>query len=90
MQIKRLEAMLEQTQFVREARSVRLNAEGEMLLGYSRRILKLNAEAVSKFLAPTLEGREDGDAFLRPPASHFGKTWMYMAKNRSERSERSE
>ncbi len=57
MQIKRLEAMLEKKLFVREARSVRLNAEGEMLLGYSRRLLKLNAEAVSKFLAPTLEGR---------------------------------
>lgn len=57
MQIKRLEETLEQTLFVREARSVRLNAEGEMLLGYSRRLLKLNAEAVSKFLAPTLEGR---------------------------------
>jgi DNA-binding transcriptional LysR family regulator len=57
MQIKRLESMLEQTLFIREARSVRLNAEGEMLLSYSRRLLKLNAEAVSKFLAPTLEGR---------------------------------
>ena len=57
MQIKRLEETLGQKLFVREARSVRLTAEGEMLLGYSRRLLKLNAEAVSKFLAPTLEGR---------------------------------
>ncbi|WP_447044627.1 LysR substrate-binding domain-containing protein [Vreelandella sp. H-I2] len=57
MQIKRLEETLGQTLFVREARYVRLTAEGEMLLGYGRRLLKLNAEAVTQFLAPTLEGR---------------------------------
>lgn len=57
MQIKRLEETLAQKLFVREARSVRLTAEGEMLLGDSRRLLKLNAETVAKFLAPTLEGR---------------------------------
>jgi DNA-binding transcriptional LysR family regulator len=57
MQIKRLEEILGQTLFVREARHVRLTAEGEVLLGYGRRLLKLNAEAVNQFLAPTLEGR---------------------------------
>lgn len=57
MQIKRLEETLGQTLFVREARHVRLTAEGEVLLGYGRRLLKLNAEAVNQFLAPTLEGR---------------------------------
>lgn len=57
MQIKRLEETLGQTLFVREARYVRLTAEGEMLLGYGRRLLKLNAEAVTQFLAPTIEGR---------------------------------
>ncbi len=57
MQIKRLEETLGQTLFVREARHVRLTAEGEVLLGYGRRLLKLNAEAVTQFLAPTLEGR---------------------------------
>lgn len=57
MQIKRLEEMLGQTLFVREARQVRLTAEGEMLLGYGRRLLKLNEEAVTQFLAPSLEGR---------------------------------
>lgn len=57
MQIKRLEETLGQTLFVREARRVRLTPEGEVLLGYGRRLLRLNEEAVSRFLAPSLEGR---------------------------------
>ncbi|HDZ46622.1 hypothetical protein LCGC14_0159910 [marine sediment metagenome] len=57
MQIKRLEEILGQAMFIREARHVRLTAEGEVLLGYGRRLLKLNAEAVTQFLAPTIEGR---------------------------------
>ena len=57
MQIKRLEETLGQPLFVREARQVRLTPEGEMLLGYGRRLLKLNEEAVTQFLAPALEGR---------------------------------
>ena len=57
MQIKRLEETLGRNLFVREARRVRLTPEGEMLLGYARRLLKLNEEAVSQFLAPALVGR---------------------------------
>ncbi|QTF93499.1 LysR substrate-binding domain-containing protein [Halomonas sp. BM-2019] len=57
MQIKRLEETLGQALFVREARRVRLTPEGEVLLGYGRRLLKLNEEAVTQFLAPSLEGR---------------------------------
>ncbi|MDN3517586.1 LysR family transcriptional regulator [Aquisalimonas lutea] len=57
MQIKRLEETLGQPLFVREARRVRLTPEGEMLLGYGRRLLQLNEEAVTQFLAPSLEGR---------------------------------
>ncbi|MDT8894356.1 LysR substrate-binding domain-containing protein [Halomonas sp. I1] len=56
MQIKRLEGTLGQALFVREARHVRLTPEGEMLLGYSRRLLRLNEEAVTQFLTPSLEG----------------------------------
>ncbi|MFC3286175.1 LysR family transcriptional regulator [Litchfieldella rifensis] len=56
MQIKRLEETLGQPLFVREARQVRLTPEGEVLLGYGRRLLKLNEEAVTQFLAPSLEG----------------------------------
>lgn len=57
MQIKRLEEILGHALFVREARRVRLTPEGEVLLGYGRRLLKLNEEAVTQFLAPSLEGR---------------------------------
>lgn len=57
MQIKRLEETLGRPLFVREARQVRLTPEGEMLLGYARRLLKLNEEAVSHFLVPALAGR---------------------------------
>ena len=56
MQIKRLEETLGQSLFIREARRVSLTPEGEVLLGYGRRLLKLNEEAVSRFLAPSLEG----------------------------------
>lgn len=56
MQIKRLEETLGKSLFLREARQVRLTAEGEVLLSYSRRLLRLNEEAVSQFVAPTIEG----------------------------------
>ncbi|MCP1677128.1 DNA-binding transcriptional LysR family regulator [Natronocella acetinitrilica] len=56
MQIKRLEETLGQPLFLREPRLVRLTAEGEALLGYARRLLKLNEEAVTQFLAPPLAG----------------------------------
>lgn len=56
MQIKRMEDTLGTPLFVREPRQVRLTAAGENLLSYSRRMLKLNDEAVSQFLAPALEG----------------------------------
>ncbi|MFL1466619.1 LysR substrate-binding domain-containing protein [Marinobacter sp. DUT-3] len=57
MQIKRLEEILGHVLFVREARHVRLTPEGEVLLGYGRRLLRLNEEAIQQFLTPTLEGR---------------------------------
>ncbi|OEC33500.1 DNA-binding transcriptional regulator, LysR family [Pseudomonas cuatrocienegasensis] len=57
LQIKRLEEILGQRLFRREARRVELTAEGELLLGYARRLLRLNEEAVAHFLAPTLTGK---------------------------------
>jgi len=57
MQIKRLEESLGRSLFVREARQVRLTSAGETLLGYARRLLKLNEEAVAQFRPPTLQGR---------------------------------
>ncbi|MCI0918271.1 LysR family transcriptional regulator [Pseudomonas stutzeri] len=57
MQIKRLETMLDCALFVREARRITLTDEGERLLGYARRLLKLNEETVSAFISPRLNGR---------------------------------
>ncbi|MDX1755711.1 MAG: LysR family transcriptional regulator [Marinobacter sp.] len=56
MQIKRLEETLGQSLFVRETRKVRLTPEGEVLLSFGRRLLKLNEEAVAQFLTPPVEG----------------------------------
>ena len=57
MQIKRLEETVGKSLFFRDARHVSLTAEGEVLLSYGRRLLKLNEEAMQQFLSPTLEGR---------------------------------
>src|SRR5699024_4660989 len=56
MQIKRLEATLNEKLLLREARRVVPTPEGELLLSYARRLLRLNEEAVARFLAPSLEG----------------------------------
>ncbi|WP_409523901.1 LysR family transcriptional regulator [Nitrincola sp. MINF-07-Sa-05] len=56
MQIKRLEETLGKTLFLREARQVSLTPDGEVLLSYGRRLLKLNEEAVTQFLSPSLAG----------------------------------
>ncbi len=57
MQIKQLEQNLGKTLFIREPRQVTLTTEGEVLLDYSRRLLRLNEEAVQHFIAPSLEGK---------------------------------
>ena len=56
MQIKKLEEQLGVAVFDRDARSVSLTSDGEILLSYARRLLALNREAVSKFVAPTVTG----------------------------------
>ncbi|MBN9233751.1 MULTISPECIES: LysR substrate-binding domain-containing protein [Phyllobacteriaceae] len=56
MQIKKLEDVLGRSVFARDARSVALTTDGEMLLGYARRLLAINREAVSKFIVPDIVG----------------------------------
>ena len=56
MQIKKLEDILGRSVFLRDARSVALTTDGEMLLGYARRMLAINREAVSKFIIPDITG----------------------------------
>lgn len=57
MQIKRLEETLGRSLFNREAKRANLTPDGEVLLGYARRMLKLNEETVSHFLTPALAGK---------------------------------
>lgn len=56
MQIKKLEEQLGATLFRRDARSVSLTENGEMLLAYARQILSLSNEAVSRFRFPEMSG----------------------------------
>jgi len=56
MQIKKLEEVLNCSLFMRDARSVTLTQEGELLLGYARRILMMNNEVLSKLLVPEMNG----------------------------------
>lgn len=56
MQMKRLEESLGVTLLDRSARTVALTAAGEQLLGYSRKMLALNDEAVSRLTDPIYEG----------------------------------
>lgn len=81
MQIKKLETMLGVAVFAREGCVVRLTPEGEALLGYARRILMLNEEAVSLFVSPSVEGEvrfgapaDFGTRFLPNILSRFARS----------------
>lgn len=57
MQMKRLEEdVIQRPLFSREGRHVHLTAEGEMLLGYARRILRLQGEALNSLRTPDMVG----------------------------------
>ncbi|MEF2553621.1 LysR substrate-binding domain-containing protein [Aurantimonas sp. A2-1-M11] len=56
LQVKKLEDMVGRELFRRDARSVSLTTDGEIFLGYARRLLKLNDEAFSRFLSICCEG----------------------------------
>ena len=57
MQIKRLEETVGTPLFERNGRSSALTAEGEMLVPYARRMLRLHEEAVAAMLKPEMVGR---------------------------------
>ncbi|WPO98811.1 LysR family transcriptional regulator [Pseudomonas sp. HR96] len=57
MQMKRLEEdILQRRLFERDGRQVRLTAEGQILLGYARRILKLHSEVFTTLREPHMVG----------------------------------
>jgi DNA-binding transcriptional LysR family regulator len=57
MQMKRLEERLERPIFARDGRASKLTDDGERLLDYARRIIKLNVEALAAFSDAELSGR---------------------------------
>lgn len=57
MQMKRLEEQIGRPIFAKEGRGVKLNEDGERLLDYARRIVRLNGECVASFSDAVLSGR---------------------------------
>ena len=57
MQLKRLEAALDQQLVARQGRGIGLTREGEQLLGYGRRMVRLNDEAWDRMMHAEFQGR---------------------------------
>ena len=57
MQMKRLEERLERPIFARDGRASKLTEDGQRLLDYARRIVKLNMETIAAFSDAELSGR---------------------------------
>ncbi|WP_024278543.1 LysR substrate-binding domain-containing protein [Xanthobacter sp. 126] len=81
MQMKRLEERVDRPIFVRDGRASRLTEDGERLLDYARRIVKLNMEAVSSFADAELSGRvclgvpdDYADRYLPDIMARFSRT----------------
>lgn len=86
MQIKKLEEILGRPVFKRDARSVSLTNDGTVLIGYAKRLLSLNREAVSKFVAPDISGvvrlgapDDVGERILPAVLKRFAKTHPSIA-----------
>jgi len=56
MQVKRLEETVGRRLFARDGRTSRLTADGEFLLDYARRIVRMSDEAIAQFTAPEQPG----------------------------------
>src|SRR5205807_3122177 len=57
MQMKRLEDRLSRPIFARDGRASKLTEDGQRLLDYARRIIKLNVEVLAAFSDDELTGR---------------------------------
>ena len=57
MQVKRLEEAVGRRVVERSSRALALTQDGEILLGYARRMLALNDESMQRLARPPLEGR---------------------------------
>ncbi len=94
MQIKRLEELVGSPLFQREGRKMLLTAEGQNLLWYARRIIKLHDEAVAAMRQPELTGRvrlgapdDYAERLLPLLLSRFGETHPHVQVEVSCRSD---
>jgi len=81
MQMRRLEERLGKALFEKEGRSNRLTEEGERLLTYARRLLRLNRETLAAFDDASLEGSirigtpdDYADRFLPEIVARFARS----------------
>lgn len=81
MQMRRLEERIGRPIFARDGRASRLTGDGERLLAYARRLLRLNDETVSAFDEDELSGRirlgtpdDYADRFLPEILARFSRS----------------
>ncbi|MBO9097365.1 MULTISPECIES: LysR substrate-binding domain-containing protein [unclassified Rhizobium] len=81
MQMRRLEERVGKQLFIKDGRGNRLTAEGEKLLDYARRIIRLNNEAIAAFDDNRLEGTlrigtpdDYADRYMPEIIGRFAKT----------------
>jgi DNA-binding transcriptional LysR family regulator len=86
MQVKKLEDLLGVSVFTRDSRSVALTAEGELLVGYARRILALSNEMMARFVMPDVQGTvrlgaadDHGERLLPQVLTRFAETHPNVA-----------
>jgi DNA-binding transcriptional LysR family regulator len=78
MQMKRLEERVTRPIFARDGRASKLTEDGERLLDYARRIVKLNVEALAAFSDAELSGRvrlDYADRYLPEIMARFSRAY---------------
>jgi len=75
MQMKRLEERLDRPIFARDGRASKLTEDGERLLDYARRIVKLNIEALAVFSDAELSGRVRLGFLTITPTAICQRSW---------------
>ena len=81
MQMRRLEERIGKQLFAKDGRGIRLTTEGEKLLNYARRMIRLNNEAIAAFDDNRLEGSirigtpdDYADRYMPEIIGRFAKT----------------
>ncbi|RYD17700.1 MAG: LysR family transcriptional regulator, partial [Verrucomicrobiaceae bacterium] len=81
LKIQRLEDLLGKKVFERTSRTLSLTGEGELLLGYARRLIALNEEAVR-----AVSGRTEGGHLNLGIAQQFGQKTLFRLLSRFRRT----